>query len=342
MLLSRSEEGMVRVRAMVDCPHDKLFKLTFTRLDVARLHLASLLPERIAKRVDWSTLKLEPGSFVDEELAAMHSDLLYSASIGGRPGLVYVLCEHFSTFDRFSPLRIFIYVASIWKRWLAEKEKGAFAPPVVAVVLHHSASGWRAKPSLASVFHPEDVEAFGDLLPSLHFVLDDLTPQTPEDIGGRKSHELAILALLALAISSNRDKLPGAVPIFQRVLRSVEGTPENRSAIIALYKYLFTAGPDDKERKGEVRAMLIEAAGSRFREDVMSVADQLKAEGRIEGRVEGRVEGLRNSVFRVLSARKLALSDLGRARIEQCADVDRLMLWVERAVTVTSETELFA
>ena len=37
----------------------------------------------LAPEIDWSTLKLESGSFVDEKFADEHSDLLFSADARG-------------------------------------------------------------------------------------------------------------------------------------------------------------------------------------------------------------------------------------------------------------------
>jgi predicted transposase/invertase (TIGR01784 family) len=51
-------------------PHDKFFKETFGRLDTARDFFQIHLPPRLAAAMEWETLKLEPGSFIDERLSA--------------------------------------------------------------------------------------------------------------------------------------------------------------------------------------------------------------------------------------------------------------------------------
>ena len=75
-------------------PHDHLFKLVFARPEEAAAELRSVLPEAIARRLDWHTLRVEPGSFVEPALREQHADLLYSVQLAGRPALVYVLLEH--------------------------------------------------------------------------------------------------------------------------------------------------------------------------------------------------------------------------------------------------------
>jgi hypothetical protein len=47
-------------------------------------------------------------------------------------------------------------------------------------------------------------------------------------------------------------------------------------------------------------------------------------------------------VLRILSRRALSVSDDVRRRIESCVDLDQLGEWIDRAVTVTDVSELFA
>ena len=58
-------------------PHDALFKSVFQQPENAAAELQHVLPAEHVSSIDWSTLKLEPGSFVDEKLADQHSDLLF-------------------------------------------------------------------------------------------------------------------------------------------------------------------------------------------------------------------------------------------------------------------------
>lgn len=53
--------------------HDGLFKLFLREPDTARDFLAVHLPADIRSQVRLDTLKLEPGSFVDQKLRELHS-----------------------------------------------------------------------------------------------------------------------------------------------------------------------------------------------------------------------------------------------------------------------------
>lgn len=67
----------------------------------------------------------------------------------------------------------------------------------------------------------------------------------------------------------------------------------------------------------------------------------LLARGRSEGLAEGRTQGKAASVLAVLEARGLAVTDEDRARIVNCSDLERLDVWIRRAITAGAVAELF-
>jgi predicted transposase YdaD len=46
-------------------PHDKLFKAGFSDPETTARFLRSQLPPALTAAIDWSSLRLEPGSFID-------------------------------------------------------------------------------------------------------------------------------------------------------------------------------------------------------------------------------------------------------------------------------------
>jgi putative YhgA-like transposase len=80
---------------MISTPHDLLFKAVLGRPEHARGALRAVVPPMLAQELDWSTLTLRPGSFVDSALAHRHTDLLYTAAWhDGGEAFVYFLFEH--------------------------------------------------------------------------------------------------------------------------------------------------------------------------------------------------------------------------------------------------------
>lgn len=68
--------------------HDAFFKEMLSRPEHAASILRLVLSAAIAARIDFASLQLCAGSYVDEALKERHSDLLFSVNIGGRPGLI--------------------------------------------------------------------------------------------------------------------------------------------------------------------------------------------------------------------------------------------------------------
>ena len=126
----------------VHAPHDKFFKETFSRPEVAREFFQTYLPSRLAAALDWRTLRVEPGTFVDERLTARHSDLLYSVQVAGQPVLLYCLFEHQSTVDPDLPFRLLVYMVRIWEQWRKQAGPGVKAPAILPLVLYQGVQAW--------------------------------------------------------------------------------------------------------------------------------------------------------------------------------------------------------
>ncbi|WP_330306709.1 MULTISPECIES: hypothetical protein [unclassified Streptomyces] len=75
--------------------------------------------------------------------------------------------------------------------------------------------------------------------------------------------------------------------------------------------------------------------------DLSFFQSPLAEEIRDEGRAEGRAEGTAGAILRVLDRRGIDVSDEDRERIASCDDLDMLDLWLDRAITATSASEVF-
>ena len=114
-------------------PHDKLFKAGFSDPETTARFLRSQLPPALTAAIDWSSLRLEPGSFLDSQFRQSESDLLFHARAGGQAIAIYLLFEHQTTEDRHIALRLLRYMVRIWETHL-KQETGAPLPVIVPVV----------------------------------------------------------------------------------------------------------------------------------------------------------------------------------------------------------------
>lgn len=129
---------------MTPTPHDALFKAAFSSPERAAEVLRSVLDPELAAQIDWPGLTLRPGSFIDEELQASHTDLLYAARMRGDEIRIYLLLEHQSTLERWMALRLLKYMNRIWDDHVANERGACSLPPVLSVVLYHGDRAWSA------------------------------------------------------------------------------------------------------------------------------------------------------------------------------------------------------
>jgi hypothetical protein len=59
-------------KATIHQPHDKLVKSTFSDPDNARAFLEGHLPRKLARRIDWKSLTLVSGSYIEPEFSIIN------------------------------------------------------------------------------------------------------------------------------------------------------------------------------------------------------------------------------------------------------------------------------
>src|SRR6266566_1277921 len=64
-------------------PHDSMVHAVLSDLAEATSFLQRFLPEELSQALNWSTLRLHEGSFVDEDLHRSETDLLYQVEYLG-------------------------------------------------------------------------------------------------------------------------------------------------------------------------------------------------------------------------------------------------------------------
>jgi len=223
-------------------PHDALFKKTFSVVEHAAAELRAVLPAALAARVDFSTLTLCPGSYIDEVLSGSQSDLLFSAQISGKPAFIYVLFEHQSTPDKLMPLRLLSYVVRILVRHT--EETGSVdalpLPVVIPVVLHHGESGWSVASRLEDLFDRQLIAEAGieELIPRLSFVLDDLSSVTDEELERRALGLVPTLTLWALRDVRNPVRLAESLWRWVGAMAELGRAPNGREALWTIFRYI--------------------------------------------------------------------------------------------------------
>ncbi len=117
-------------------PHDATFRQFLKIPDIARDFMEIHLPAELRAICDLSTLKLENGSFVEENLRQYFSDILYSLKTNdGDKGYVQVLIEHQSSPDKHMAFRMIRYAVAAMQSHL---DAGHKKLPLVIPVLFYT------------------------------------------------------------------------------------------------------------------------------------------------------------------------------------------------------------
>ena len=327
-------------------PHDALFRAIFSSPENAAGQLRAVLPRQVADGVDWSTLCLQPGSYLEPDLTAISSDLLYSVKLGDSDALLYLLYEHQSTEQAMMPLRLLRYMVAIWEQWLRGNEGASTLPVIVPVVLSNAEGVWRKPVSMDELYAMpvEMLEGLRDHVPRFRFVLDDLTRRTDDELLARTAQALGILGTLVLRHGRDEQELAARLAEWGELLVSVWNAEDGRDAMGKVVRYALLA--NRRTTIQDLAGVLEPMLGQGAREVVMTEGERLIQQGEVrgmaKGRAEGRAEGRAASVIAVLSARAMRVSDQQREHIEKCADIVTLDRWIVRAATVESVDEVFA
>jgi predicted transposase YdaD len=339
---------------MSNTPHDALFKATFSQIEHAAAALRAILPPALAARIDFSKLAHIPASFIDQRLAASHSDLLFSALLSGNPLLIYLLFEHQSTDPPLMAFRLLKYMVRIWDAHLAAHPDARKLPAILPVVLHHSKAGWRASVAFEQLLDldADALAAIADYVPRFRFVLDDISAETDEMLKARAMTALGRLVLWCFRHARRPEELVRRLAGWRDVVREVRQAPNGRAALAFIWRYILTIS--DPAQPEDLLEQLLQGAGPEMEEEIVSVADYLEEKGRLkgldeghrkgldEGRLkgldEGRLEGQRGTLLKLLGVRFGTLPEVMVARI-QTASAQQLDRWTERVLMAATVGE---
>ncbi|EDW2281158.1 Rpn family recombination-promoting nuclease/putative transposase [Salmonella enterica subsp. enterica] len=116
-------------------PHDAVFKQFLCHPDTARDFLEIHLPSTLRQICNLNTLRLESGSFIEEDLRPHYSDILWSLETSEGDGYIYVVIEHQSTPDAHMAFRLMRYAMAAMQRHLEAGHKTL--PLVVPMLFYH-------------------------------------------------------------------------------------------------------------------------------------------------------------------------------------------------------------
>jgi predicted transposase/invertase (TIGR01784 family) len=175
----------------INNPHDKFFKETFSRLEVAQSFIEEVFPPDLLERLNLSALKRVNNSFTDEELEEYMADIVYQTEYAGQKTLVTLLFEHKSYVQKYPHLQLLQYILNVWKEERKQKKKLSV---VIPIVIHHGEGTWKYK-SMKSYFkglHPSLVK----FIPDFDYLLFTLDKIDDDQIANFQNLLLSVTTML--------------------------------------------------------------------------------------------------------------------------------------------------
>ncbi|MFJ5440557.1 Rpn family recombination-promoting nuclease/putative transposase [Pectobacterium sp. CHL-2024] len=285
--------------------HDAMFKQFLSDPAVAKDFFAIHLPEEIRNICDFSSLQLQSASFVDEELRARISDMLYSIQTTAGQGYIYCVIEHQSRPEKLMPFRLLRYALAAMQQHLSQGHDTL--PLVVPLLFYH---GQRSPYPYTLRWLDGFTDAIqAEKLYNSSFPLIDLTVIKDEEI---KTHRRVALLELVQKHIRTRDMLELAQDIGLLFERWQVPLPQKRAILFYIARSGNTSRP----------AEFIEAIAqslSTDREAIMTIAQQLEKIGFEKGIKHGMQQGIQHGMKASARniARQLLLSGMEPAQVSQ-------------------------
>lgn len=254
--------------------HDQFFKAAFSNPEVTIDLFKHHLPPKIFKKIDTKTLQLTNKSFLTEEYADKHSDLIYKAKIDGSNGYIYTLLEHQSTNDKYMGIRILEYNTSLIRQHMKEK-KTTKAPIILNILIYAGKNPYTGPKNMLDIFEKPEL-AKELMFKEIHVI--DLQSSKEEKIS--KDEKAAFVELL-LKYGILRD----FIKLFENQMEILKPIISQIPYLDRAISYIFLV--DNGKNEEKLLNLLKEATQNE--EKVMSLAQKFRNEGRKEGIQEEKV-----------------------------------------------------
>ncbi|MDM2928240.1 Rpn family recombination-promoting nuclease/putative transposase [Citrobacter sp. Cm046] len=266
-------------KSSTSTPHDALFKTFLKYPETARDFIEIHLPSRLRTLCDLTTLELKPASFIEENLRAYYSDVLWSMKTSEGDGYIYVVIEHQSSPDIHMAFRLMRYAIAAMQSHLDAGHDTL--PLVVPMLFYHGID--TPYPFSLCWLDEFDNPALAHQLYLSAFPLVDITVVPDDDI--MQHRRVALLELMQKHI--RRRDLMGLADKVASLLTT--GTT-NDSQLKALFNYLLIQHGHKPRFSRFMRKLAQQVPG--YKESTMNIVEKIRRAGQRKGLREGMQRGL--------------------------------------------------
>lgn len=281
-------------------PHDRFFRSAMKNHKVAVDFFDHYLPSTLREALNIETLHCLDTSYIDDDLSAVMSDLVFHCELSGHTAYISLLVEHQSSPDQRLPFRVHHYLFSLLHTH-SKQPPETLLPPVYTLVFYHGRQ--TPYPYSLNLF-----DCFNDPLKIMPSIIGQ--PLNLVDINQLSDEQLAKqqwIGPLLTSLKHIREK--NIQPYMIKVLSTLSWPLSDNDAkalLRLMLNYLLNSG--NIERIDDIISV-VEQVPKSIRGDLMTIAEQLKAQGREEGiqkglstgRQQGREQGIESVALRMLN-----------------------------------------
>ena len=258
-------------------PHDGFFKHSLSSVTVAKDFLQAHLSPSITQRIQWDTLKMTNRSYVNQKLAQLHSDVVYTCQLDKKSAYIYLLIEQQTKPDPLLPFRFLEYNVSLLKEHIAqrqEKYKNRPLPVVINLCLY---SGKKTP-------YPHSVDIYDCFEDPALARAELFKPLSLIDLGQMSEAELqqhGTAALMELLLKQARNRT---------FLKWIKAHAEEVRQLLDEYYGIggihYILEVENKHSSDEIIEAIIALSPDK-QENIMTALQQLEQKGRQEGMQQG-------------------------------------------------------
>jgi predicted transposase/invertase (TIGR01784 family) len=314
--------------------HDHFFRRMMTDKRVAREFFAAHLPADVLALVDFNQLTLQASSYINDIMKESIADMLFSTQIAGHEAYLYLLVDHQSSLDELMPFRVLKYVCNSIDQHL-KSTRAKHIPFILPLVVYHGKQPWHYSTNINDLVDaPKQLVEAYFLKP---FTLIDLN-KIEDDV--LKQSTWAGVMELTLKHIFSRDMLPHLKEIIS-LLQHLEKA-DGKDFIETVLLYILDRG--ELGNKDTFIDLVKTKLAPEVGEKVMTIAEQLKAEGMQQGIQQGMQQGMQQGEYslllRQLQRKFHEVPESYRKKMSE-ADAETLLEWGERIVEAEYLDDIF-
>lgn len=273
----------------VQNPHDRFFRESFGRIEIARDYLEEYLPADLRRLLDLTEMTLQDGSFIDEEMKEHQTDIIYQVRLhSGAMAYVYFLFEHKSYPDPLVAFQLLRYMVRFWERQLKE---GSPLMAIIPLVIYHGERVWQVPTDFGALLASE--EAIRPYLPDFRYHLSDFSQLSDEAIRGQIWLRVSLATLRAIFSPNLQEELGDLIALAFQLKEQRTGLEYIRTIL-----YYLSRGTDRVNREDLQMALLRQGAeGERM---MNTIAQEYIQQGIEQGIEQGRLEEKRQIARQLL------------------------------------------